>query len=349
MKLTVDEIAKLLGGKVLGKGSTNITGITNSESPKAGHITFAQDEATARKLQNTEIACLIVSDKVNESDKTLIQVPYPKLAWAKLLEQFYPARTYTPGISKLASIASSARIGEDVTIEPFVFIGENAVIGSHTVIKAHTYIDCHVTVGENTVLHSGVKVYENCEIGSKVIIHAGTVVGADGFGYVSTPQSQEKVPQVGRVIIQDGVELGACVAIDRATIGETIIGEGTKIDNMVQIGHNVKIGKHSVISSQTGISGSSRVGNHVTMGGKVGLGDHVEIGDWTMVGAGSGFPSGKKVPPRQIVFGEPARPYAQARKQIAAQQRSAEMYEQIKVLRKKVTELEEKLQTPTET
>src|SRR5205085_415899 len=156
-------------------------------------------------------------------------------------------------------------------------------------------------------------------VGASVIIHAGSVIGSDGFGYVPTAEKQEKVPQVGNVVIEDEAELGACVTIDRATIGSTKISKGVKIDNLVQIAHNVTIGPHTVISAQTGISGSSKVGAHVTMGGKVGLGDHVEIGDWTTVGAGSGFPSGKKVPEKQIVFGEPARPYQEARRQIGAQ------------------------------
>ena len=343
MSKTVAELANLVGGKVLGDEKTVISGITNMESPLAGHITFVQDEKNLHKLEMTEIACLIVPPTIQKSLKPVIQVPHPKLAWAKLLREYFPAAKPSRKISSKASVAKSAKIGARVTIEPFAVVQDEAQIGDDTVIQSHAVVGFQVKIGAHCVVHPSVVIYEKCEIGSSVIIHAGTVIGADGFGYVPTGQKQEKVPQVGNVVIENDVELGACVTIDRATIGSTRIGEGTKIDNTVQIGHNVVIGKHTVISSQTGISGSSKIGSFVTMGGKVGVGDHVEIGDWTVVGAGSGFPSGKKIPPKQIVFGEPARPYQEARKQIAAQLRSAEMLEDLRRLRDRVNELEKKL------
>ena len=186
------------------------------------------------------------------------------------------------------------------------------------------------------------------ELGSNVVIHAGTVIGADGFGYVATQTAHEKLPQIGNVVIEDDVEIGACSTVDRAAIGSTRIGQGCKIDNLVQIAHNVVIGPHTVISAQTGISGSCKIGSHVTMGGSVGVGDHVEIGDWTMVGAGAGFPSNKKVPGKQIVFGQPARPYAEARRQIGAQLRAAETLDDVRALKKRVAELDKKLGIPSE-
>jgi len=189
------------------------------------------------------------------------------------------------------------------------------------------------------MMHSNVVIYDRRIIGSAVIIHSGTVIGADGFGYVSTSSGHIKVPQVGNVIIEDQVELGACVTIDRATIGSTRIGLGSKIDNLVHIVHNVVIGSHTTISAQTGIAGSCKIGSFVTMGGKVRLGDHVEIGDQTTIGAGTGFPSGKKVPGQQTFFGQPARPYEEARKQIAAQLRAADTAEDVRFLKKKITEL----------
>jgi len=340
MKLTAREIAEVISGELQGNPDILIEGITNSENPRSGHITFAQDKGVLKKLEKSEIECLIVPRNLDSATKTLIRVENPKLAWADLLGKYYPARRFSALISPLAFISPLARIGDNVTIEPFVYVGDNAEIGDSAVLRAQVFIGEDVVIGKHTLLHSGVKIYEKCQIGENVIIHAGSVVGADGFGYVSTSSGQKKVPQVGNVIVEDDVELGANVTIDRATIGSTRIGEGTKIDNLVQIAHNVTIGKHTVISAQTGISGSSKVGNFVTMGGKVGLGDHVEIGDWTMVGAGSGFPSGKKVPAKQVVFGEPARPYNEARRQIAAQLRSAETLDDLRELRKRVAAIE---------
>lgn len=347
MEKTLRDIAEFVGGKVIGDPSIVISGITNSENPKSGHITFAQNPRFIKNLEASEIACLIVREDVTESVKPLICVRDPKLAWAKLLGLFFPPRKFEPGIAAQAVISPSATIGKDVTIEPFSVIAEGAVVGDRTVIRSNCFIGENVQLGSGSVLHSGVRIYENTKIGSNVIIHSNAVIGADGFGYVTTAQGQQKVPQVGYVVIEDDVELGAGVTIDRATIGATTIGRGTKIDNMVQIGHNVTIGQHTVISAQSGVSGSCRIGNFVTMGGKAGLGDHVEIGDFTMVGAGSGFASGKKVPSKQVVFGQPARPYAEARKQIAAQLKSAETLEQVRELRKRVQELEAGLSKET--
>jgi UDP-3-O-[3-hydroxymyristoyl] glucosamine N-acyltransferase len=343
MSKTVNELAQLAGGKVIGSGDISIQGITNLENPAAGHITFVLDPKSLKELESTDIACIIAPPQITVSTKPLIQVENPKLAWAKLLRVFFPAESWSGTVSDKASIAKTATIGANVTIEPFAVIADHAVIGDESVIRSHTYIGHHVTVGKQTVIHPAAVVYENSQIGSRVIIHSGAVIGADGFGYVHTANGQEKVPQVGNVIIEDDVELGACVTVDRAAVGSTRLGKGCKIDNLVQIAHNVVIGPHTVISAQTGISGSCKIGAHVTMGGNVGLGDHVEIGDFTMIGAGTGFASGKKVPPKQIWFGRPGRPYAESRRQIAAQLRAAEMMEDIKALKKKVAELEKQL------
>lgn len=338
------EIATLLNGTLIGDPHISIDSVTNIELPLAGAIAFVQDEKALKKIEASNIACVIVPLSVNQSTKTLIQVKEPKRAWAQLLHEFYPALAYSRQVSPQASIAPSAKLGRHVTVGPFAVISEAAEIGDESVILSCAYIGPNVKIGSKTIIHPHVTIYQDCVLGNEVIIHAATVIGADGFGYVASPAGLEKVPQVGNVIIEDQVEIGSCSTIDRATVGSTRIGKGCKIDNQVQIAHNVTIGQYTAISAQTGISGSSKVGSFVTMGGKVGLGDHVEIGDGTMVGAGSGFPSGKKVPPKQIVFGEPARPYQQARKQIAAQLRSAEMLEDIKKLRQRVTQLEKQLE-----
>ena len=340
MSETVASIAQKVRGKVVGDGSTPIAGITGADQPLAGHIAFLDDPKHLAKLEESPIACLIVSPAVSSSRKPLIQVEHPKLVWAQLLNQFFPARAYPGTVSKQAFIHPTAKLGRNVTVESFAYLAENVAIGAEAVIRAYSYLDRGTKIGEKTVIHPHVVLYENTHIGSRCVIHAGTVVGADGFGYLPTPEGQLKVPQTGNVVIEDDVEIGACSAIDRATIGSTRIGRGVKIDNLVQIAHNVSIGPHTVISAQTGISGSSKLGAYVTLGGRVGLADHVEIGDQVMLGAQSGVPTGKKIPPKQIWIGAPARPYQEARKQVAAQWRAAEMMEEIRKLRARVEELE---------
>ena len=340
MSFTLKEIAQLLQSKVIGNPDTPVSGITTFENPLPGCITFIQHKKDLPDLESSGLAALIVPKDVQSSSKSVIPVEHPKLAWAKLLRVFYPERPASGKVSAEASIAPTARLGSGVTVEPFARIADGAVIEDGAVIGSFVFVGEKVRIGKSSVLHPGTVIYENSVIGQRVVIHANAVIGADGFGYVATPARQEKVPQVGNVVIEDDVEIGACTTIDRATLGSTVIGRDTKLDNQVQIAHNVTIGPHGAISAQSGISGSCKIGEHVTMGGKAGLGDHVEIGDWVMVGAGAGFPSGKKIASKQIVFGQPARPYQEARRQIGAQLRSAETLDEVRELKKRVAALE---------
>jgi len=340
---TVESIALIIHGKVIGNGQAAVSGITNIEQPKAGCIAFIQDEKKLKAMEATELACLIVPENISTSSKPLIQVANPKASWAKLLHDFFPHEKFTPGISPQAYVSPKSKVGQEVSIEAFATVSDDCVVGDHTVIRANAYLARGAQVGKNSILHPGTMVYHDCIIGNRVILHAGTVIGTDGFGYVSSAAGHQKVPQVGIVVIEDDVEIGANTTIDRATIGETRIGRGSKIDNQVQIGHNVQIGPCTIISAQTGISGSTKVGAFVVMGGKVGIGDHCEIGNQVMVGAGAGVPSNKKIPDKQIVFGAPARPYAEARRQIGAQLRAAETLDEVRKLRKEIEELKKKL------
>ncbi|HOW59887.1 MAG TPA: UDP-3-O-(3-hydroxymyristoyl)glucosamine N-acyltransferase [Candidatus Omnitrophota bacterium] len=344
MKKTVKEFASLVHGIVVGDEAMMIEGITNFENPLKGHISFVQDEKGFKQLETSDIACMIVPKQIQQSSKTLIQVEHPKRAWAQLLRELFPARKYPGTISPQASISSSAKLGKNVTVESFVTVGDHTVIGDNTVLCSHAFIGESVKIGADSLIHPNVTIYHGCILGSRIIIHAGSVIGADGFGYVATPAEHEKLPQIGNVVIEDDVEIGACSTVDRAAIGSTTIGKGCKIDNLVQIAHNVQIGPHTVISAQTGISGSCKIGSHVTMGGSVGVGDHVEIGDYAMIGAGAGFPSNKKVPGKQIYFGQPARPYQEMRKQFGAQLRAAETLDDVRALKKRIAELEKKLE-----
>ena len=336
---TIESLSKIIQGKIIGDATLSVSGITNYEQPKAGCITFVTDEKKLKSLEQTDIACLIVPESITSSTKPLIQVGNPKAAWAQLLNEFFPPRKFKPGISPQASVSSQAKIGANVTIEPFAVIQDGAEIGDNSIIRSGAYVDINVKVGKNTIIHPRVMIYQDCQIGNRVILHSGTVIGTDGFGYVSSAAGHQKVPQVGIVVIEDDVEVGANTTIDRATIGETRIGRGSKIDNQVQIGHNVQLAPCVIISAQTGISGSTKVGMFVVMGGKVGVGDHCEIGNQVMIGAGAGVPSNKKIPDKQIVFGEPARPYAEARRQIGAQLRSAETLDEVRKLRKELDAL----------
>lgn len=344
MEKTLNEIAAFIKGTVVGDGNTKISGITGIEQPKAGCLAYIADAKNLKEVEATEISAIIVPPTVTSSTKPLIQHQYPKVAWAILLSFVNPPRTYSKTISEQASISKDAKIGKDVTIEPFAYIGKRVTIDDGSVVRANSYIDDDVTIGKNTVIHPNVMLYAKTKIGNNVIIHSGTVIGADGFGYVFDGTKHMKVPQIGNVIIEDNVEIGACATVDCATIGSTIIRQGTKIDNLVQIAHNVEIGAHTCVSAQTGISGSSKVGNYVTMGGRVGLADHVEIGDQVMLGAQSGVPSNKKIPPKQIWIGTPARPYQEMRKQVGAQLRVYETQQLVNGLRKRVDSLEKEIQ-----
>lgn len=341
---TVDELAKIAGGKVAGNAKDKIEGITNIDNPAKGYITFVNKASDIKRLESTEISCVIAPPDAESGKITLILCEQPKLAWAKLLGLFHPPQEFETKVSEKAFVHDSAVIGENVAVEAGAHVSKNAKIGKGTVIRGGAYIDENVEIGEDCVIHPNAMIYRDSKIGNRVIIHAGAAVGSDGFGYVIDKSgNQVKVPQVGNVIIEDDVEIGANAAIDRATLGSTVIKKGAKIDNLVQIAHNVYFGENSVASAQTGISGSSKIGVNTILAGQVGIGDHCEIGDQVIVGAQSGVATNKKIPPKSIVFGYPARPLREMKKQFAAQQRAAETRKDVEDLKKKMAELEEKV------
>ena len=343
MEKTLAELASLVQGKVVGDGTTQIIGITSLEFPREGHLAYVTDPGKLKAAEEAPFAALIVPENIQSSKKPLILSKHPKLAWAILLGLFHPTRIFPGTISDQAVISDTARIGNGVTIEPFAFVGDCVTVGEGSVIRSHAYLDHDSSIGQQSVIHPFTMLYPNTKVGSRVTIHAGTVIGSDGFGYVFDGTKQVKVPQVGNVVIEDDVEIGACVTIDRATTGSTIIRQGVKIDNLVQIAHNVEVGEHTCLSAQVGISGSSKVGRYVTMGGRVGLGDHAEVGDQVMLGAQAGIPTGKKIPAKQVWIGAPARPYHQMRKQVSAQLRSYETQQLVYELRKRIEALEQEV------
>jgi UDP-3-O-[3-hydroxymyristoyl] glucosamine N-acyltransferase len=286
--MKLQEIAERLGGTVEGDGSLEITGVNGMELAEQGQITYLAEKKFKDKL-NASNASAVIVQKTLETDKAQVIHPAPALAFAKLLAEFHPEPRPQPGIDDKAAIAEGVHLGKDVSIGPFVAIGKDAVIGDNTVLHPGVVVHEGCRIGNDATLFANVTVYRNSIIGNHVILHAGVVIGADGFGYTPDEKGRHvKINQVGRVVIKDHVEVGANTCIDRATFGETVVGEGTKIDNLVQIAHNCDIGPHSIIVSQVGMAGTCKLGHHAILAGQVGLADHVTIGDQVIVAAQSG-------------------------------------------------------------
>jgi UDP-3-O-[3-hydroxymyristoyl] glucosamine N-acyltransferase len=288
MKKKLKELAILVNGEVVGDEDTEISGIAPIEVAKSGEITFIANSKYLSKLKETNASCVIVSREIICVDKTLLRVENPLLAFAKIMSLFCQ-KIYKPiGIDPNAWVSKTAKLGKDISIYPYVYIGDGCILGDRVIIFPGVYLGEDSVVGEDSIIYSNVSIYPNTVIGRRVIIHSGAVIGADGFGFVKDGKKNVKIPQVGIVIIEDDVEIGANTTIDRATMGKTIIHSGVKIDNLVVVAHNVEIGEDSLIVAQVGIAGSTKVGKNVTLGGQVGLRDHINIGDNVRIGAQSG-------------------------------------------------------------
>ncbi|NLY75193.1 MAG: UDP-3-O-(3-hydroxymyristoyl)glucosamine N-acyltransferase [Firmicutes bacterium] len=334
------DLAKLVSGEVIGDGNIEIKGIKGLDSVGPGEITMA---ATARVLGTalqSKAAAVIVPANVGESSKPAIRVPNPRLAFAQLLAFFNPPRVCKPGIHPTAVIGENFN-GAGAEIGPLVFIGNDVTIGEGAIIYPGAIIEDRVQIGAKSVIHSNVVIREDCLIGNSVQIHAGTVIGADGFGYVTENGKHYKVPQVGKVIIEDDVEIGANVTIDRATTGVTRVRRGAKIDNLVQVGHNVEIGEDNIIISLVGIAGSTKLGDRVIMAGKSSAVGHIQLGNDSVVAANSMVIN--SLPPNSYVSGIPARPHAQDMRIQAAAGRLPELLKDFRELQKKVADLEKRV------
>ena len=333
MKKTLKEIIKITGGEILGNEDTIITNVAGITEAKKGDITFVSNPKYEQYIGSTNASAIIIK----ESQKDKVKIPAivsknPYLSYAKIIMHIAKEIEKHPsGISKNCSISKSAKIGENVAISDFVAVDENSKINDGTTIYPSCYIGRNSKIGKNCLIYSNVTIRENIIIGNNVIIHAGTVIGSDGFGYVQENGLFKKIPQIGIVEIADDVEIGANVTIDRATTGKTFIGQGTKIDNLVQIAHNVHIGENSIIVSQAGISGSTKIGNGVTIAGQAGLVGHITVGDGAVIAAQSGVIG--DVAPHETVSGYPARPHKHAMKIYALIQKLPELFEEIKKLK----------------
>jgi len=295
MEFTAATIAGFLKGEIEGNPETVVNNIARIEEGFKGALSFLANPKYEHYIYTTQSSIVLVNKAFTATSKieaTLIRVENAYEAFASLLRLVDQARPRKKGIHPTAVIEPSARVGSDVYIGAYAYIGDNCIIGDNTSLYPHVYIGDNTRVGENSTLYSGVKIYHECIIGEGCIIHAGTVIGSDGFGFA--PQSETefmKIPQLGNVVLEDHVEIGANVAIDRATVGSTIIRKGVKLDNLIQIGHNVEIGENTVIAGQTGVAGSAKVGKNCMFGGQVGIAGHISIADGTKIGAQSGVHS----------------------------------------------------------
>ena len=343
MEFTAAQIAMMINGTIEGNADAAVASFGKIEDAVSGQLAFLANPKYEEFLYTTQATIIILShaqELKSPVSATIIRVADAYSAFATLLDKYQQIQTQQlTGIQQPVYIDAAAKIGDQVFIGAFVYIGEGAIIGNGVKIFPHAYIGNHVIIAENTIIHPGVKIYHHCIVGKNVIIHAGTVIGGDGFGFA--PQSDgsfKKVPQIGNVIIEDNVEIGSNTTVDRATIGSTLIKSGAKLDNLLQIAHNVEVGNNSVIAAQSGISGSTKIGNNVMIGGQVGIVGHLLIADGTKINAQSGVSKSIKTA-NTAVTGSPAFDYGASLRSQAMLRRLPDLEKRIKDLEKLVNDL----------
>jgi len=335
MAKTLREIASTISGKVIGDEDIIIKGVCGIKEAQEGDITFLANPKYKSYIEKTHASAIIASKDITSPTKTIVQTDNPSLAFTKVISMFASYQTKHPkGIDKNASIDKSAKVAPGVSVGMFSVIEEKAEIEEGVIVYPNCYIGKNVKVGKNTLIYPNVSIREGTQIGKDVIIHSGTVIGSDGFGYIEIEGVHHKIPQTGIVVIEDNVEIGANVTIDRARFGQTLIGKGTKIDNLVQIAHNVKIGPNSIIVSQAGISGSTTIGKNAILAGQAGLVGHIELGDNVIVGAQAGVT--KSVASNTILLGSPAKPISEQKKIFACISKLPELFDTIRKIKKRL-------------
>lgn len=339
MQKTLRELARIVKGEIVGDPDTVITGVSGIKEARKGDITFLANRRYMPLLETTQASAVITPLDIDSAPQPIIKTQDPSFAFAQVVADMFPVQVRHPrGIHKTAVIAKSVKIGKNVAVGPYVVIEDKAEIGDNTIIYAGCFIGHDVKIGRDCLFYANVAIRERVVIGNRVSVQSGTAIGSEGFGYTNIDGEYRLIPQVGTVVIEDDVEIGANVAIDRARFDKTLIGRGTKIDNLVQIAHNVVIGQNSIIVAQAGISGSTHIGNKVTIAGQAGLVGHITIGDGAILAAQAGVT--KSVPPNTIVSGYPARPHQEAKKINAYIQRLPELVEELGALKKKIEALE---------
>ncbi len=341
MKKKLRELAEWVDATVVGDGEVEISGVAAIEEAHSGEITFIASPKYLPKLSETRASAVIVSKEVTQADKPLLCATNPYLAFAKILILFSHKPYQPKGIDSNAWISPTAELGNDLTFSPLVYVGDHCSIGDRVTLYPGVYVGENSTIGEDSILYSNVSIYPETVIGKRVILHSGVVVGSDGFGYVKEGKKNVKIPQIGKVEIEDDVEIGANTTIDRATFGKTIIRRGVKIDNLVQVAHNVVIGEDSILCAQVGISGSTKIGSNVTLAGQVGVVDHTEIGDNVIVGAQAGVTH--RLAPNQAYVGSPAIPHREFLRVNAVFSKLPEMRKTLIEIEKRLKKIEEDL------
>lgn len=339
---TLAQIAKIVNGEVVGNEKLVIKGLSGIKEAKEGDLTFLVNPKYTSFIKTTQASAILIPRDLKASGKSFIRADNPSLAFARLLSFFSSDNAqHFKGVHKTAVIAKDASLGKDVAVGAYVVIEAKANIGDNTVIYPGSYVGQETTIGKNCLIYPHVSIRERAEIGNGVIIHNGTVIGSDGFGYEKIDGKHVKIPQLGTVTIEDDVEIGANVTVDRARFDKTVIGKGTKIDNLVQVAHNVVIGENCIITAQVGISGSSTIGKNVILAGQAGVAGHLTIGEGAIVAAQACVT--KSIPPFTQVSGYPAKEHNHAKRVNAALQRLPIYVKTIQGLKKRIEELEQKL------
>jgi UDP-3-O-[3-hydroxymyristoyl] glucosamine N-acyltransferase len=337
MPFTASQIAEQLHGEVVGDGSIELTGLAPAASAKPGDLTFAEKETYFAAAEESQAAAILVPNGFASSKKVLIRVPNPRVAMAKVLPLFFPPDQYAPGVHPSATIAPSAQVDPTCHVGPNCVIGARVRIGARSVLMGGNHVGHDCQLGDDVCLFPNVVIYPKCQVGHRVAIHASSVIGSDGYGYVFDTSFHRKMLQIGNVIIGDDVEIGANAAIDRGALGSTVIGQGTKIDNLVHVAHNVTIGRHCLVMGQVGFAGSTRLGDYCVIASQSGIAGHLTLGNQATVGAKSGVM--RDIPDKGTVLGIPALPDKQTKRQMIALQQLPELIRRVRELEKEVADL----------
>jgi len=344
MEFSAKQIAEFIQGEIIGDENACVHTFAKIEEGVPGAISFLSNPKYTHYIYNTQASVVLVNRDFTaeqEIKATLIKVDNAYESLAKLLTLYEMSKPKKTGIDSLAFVAPTAKIGKDVYIAPFACVEDNAEVGDNTILHPHVTVGTGAKVGNNCILYSHATIYHDCRVGNNCILHAGSVIGADGFGFAPTPEGYSKIPQIGIVILEDDVEIGANTCVDRATMGATIIHKGVKLDNLVQIAHNDEIGSHTVMAAQAGIAGSTKVGEWCMIGGQVGLAGHIKIGDKVGIAAQSGIPG--NVSSNSQIMGSPAFDAKKYFKSSVVYKKLPEMYTTLYNLEKEIKELKKQL------
>lgn len=343
MEFSVEQIAGILNGEIVGDSNVSVTGLSKIEEGQPGTLSFLANPKYEEYIYSTGASVVIVNKTFEPRQEipascTLVKVEDAYACFAKLLEAYNQFRVKQPKIEQPSFISDSASVGENLYLGAFAYLGEDVVIGSDVKIYPGAYIGDNVKIGDGCVIYPGVKIYPDCVLGKHCVIHAGAVIGADGFGFAPNQENEyNKVPQIGNVVLEDFVEIGANTTVDRATLGSTILRKGVKLDNLVQIAHNVEIGENTVMAAQVGVAGSTKVGKNVMMGGQVGVSGHIKIADGVKVAAQSGIPNNIKKE-GDVLLGSPAIPIEDFKKSYFG-------FRKLPMILKRLQAIEEKLKS----